>query len=236
MLTFTTFKDLRNLALSANTLAFGGGLGLIALFFIVNVPAVKEIYNDDDLVALLLSSGIATAVLGTVVMAAALLNIRFVSNARKACMRLHKMDEGKPMAADLQREMVVAEKNYDTSSTNAKNALWVQLASNVAAWVLNIVLGGFMINSWVDKAEGDEDDEKLIELSILSTLVAGFIFLAQTTVAALVVVQLFNVNAICNKDEVRSYEKEGAMLLGGAKFQSWNDRIRRRIPTVSDYY
>lgn len=236
MLTFTTFKDLRNLALSANTLAFGGGLGLIALFFIVNVPAVKEIYNDDDLVALLLSSGIATAVLGTVVMAAALLNIRFVSNARKACMRLHKMDEGKPMAADLQREMVVAKKNYDTSSTNAKNALWVQLASNVAAWVLNIVLGGFMINSWVDKAEGDEDDEKLIELSILSTLVAGFIFLAQTTVAALVVVQLFNVNAICNKDGDRSYEKEGAMLLGGAKFQSWNDRIRRRIPTVSDYY
>lgn len=230
---FTTFKDLRNLALAANALALAGGVALLGLFFIQEyTTCVKQAYNDEALTVLLVISGGLTSLAALGVLIGMLLNIRFVSNARKACVRLESSNGAKimGMANDQKHQMMTDKEEYDSNTSKAKVSLWIQLVSNVTAWSLNIVLVAFMIKSWAAECEDDDcSTDRAVELSILSALYGSAVFLFQSTVAVLVVIHLLNVNDICDKNKFPSYPK------GGAKFQSWSGRMRQRVSTFPEF-
>jgi hypothetical protein len=233
---FTTFKDLRNLALAADALALAGGVALLGLFILQeNTSCLKEAYNDEALTTLLVISSVLTSVAAVVVLGAMLLNLRFVSKARKACVRLEESGGQNVMVAQMdnamKQRMMTDKEEYDSNKYSTKVSLWVQLVSNVAAWGLNIVLVVFMGMSWGNECEDmDCSDDRAVELSILSTLYGAAVFLFQSTVAILVVLHLLNVDNICDKKKFPSFPKMGA-----AKFQSWGGRMRQRVSTFPEF-
>jgi len=244
MVSFTTFKDLRNLGLAASALALAGGVALLGLFILQETtPCLKEAYDDEALTTLLVISSGLTTLAALVVLIAMLVNIRFVSNARKACVGLENSNGAKVMDNSLKHQMMTDKGDYDSNTNNAKMSLWAQIVSNVAAWSLNIVLVVFMSMSWAAKCKDDKCEDDIgpdnpfsaVEVSILSTLYGASVFVFQTTVAVVVVIHLFSIEKMCNKQKFPDFSARKETPLGGAKFQSWSGRMRQRVNTFSEF-
>jgi uncharacterized membrane protein len=230
---YTRWKDLQAFALVAHALAVAGGLTLGGLF-IVHANTCLEDEYDQDLATLMGVSGFISAVFAIVVMILMLIGARFVSEARKQCVKMQVHNDAyEPLIAEEtavhQTDNNSHEAQVESNKNTARNLIISKFVLNLLAWGLNIVLGVFLALDWGNRCPIDEEcsEDGAVSFSILAFFYTVGVFVGQTAMAIVLIYMFYSLNTICNKEYGEKLSRFGKKV--SEPFRRVGNKLRQRF-------
>lgn len=215
---YTEWKNLQAFALVAHALAVAGGLTLGGLFIVHANTCLKDEY-DQDLATLMGVSGFISAGFAIVVMILMLINARYVSKARKQCVKKQQHDaQYEPLSTTEARVHPNDDNSHEAEIKSNKNMargfIISKFVLNLLAWGLNIVLGVFLAFDWGNECPsgGECSTDSAVEFSILAFFYALGVFVGQSAMAGVLIYMFFTLNTICNKEYEEKLNEYGQKL------------------------
>lgn len=235
---YTLWKNLQAFALVAHALAVAGGLTLGGLFIVHATTCLEDEY-DQDLATLMGVSGFISAVFAIVVMILMLIGARFVSKARKQCVKMQAHNDAyEPLIAEEtavhQTDNNSHEAQVESNKNTARNLIISKFVINLLAWGLNIVLVVFLVANWINQCPIDEEEcskDGAVSFSILAFFYTVGVFVGQSAMAGVLIYMFYSLKTICNKE----YEEKLSQFVKkfSAPFRRIGNKdakIRQRFP------